>query len=68
VAEEITFHGCKILASARLLDGDTRTGSYLVEKDGRVIRARHAVTWRRTTKQVRKSLLKQTVFAAFSEA
>jgi hypothetical protein len=50
MAEEVTFHGYKILANAKLLDGDTWTGSYIIEKDGRVIRARHSVTWRGTAK------------------
>jgi hypothetical protein len=50
MAEKVTFNGYKISADAKLLDCDTWTGSYIIEKDGRVIRARHAVTWRRTAK------------------
>jgi hypothetical protein len=47
---EVTFHGYKILANAKLLDCDTWAGSYVIEKDGRVIRVQDAVTWRGTAK------------------
>jgi hypothetical protein len=50
MAEEVIFHGYKILANAKLLECDTWTGSYIIKKDGLVIRVRHAVTWRRTAK------------------
>jgi hypothetical protein len=50
MVEEITFHGYKISASAKLLDCDTWTGSYSIEKDGRVIRVQRGVTWRSTAK------------------
>jgi hypothetical protein len=50
MAAEVTFHGYKISATAKLLDCDTWTGSYIIEKDGRVIRAQEAVTWRGTAK------------------
>jgi hypothetical protein len=50
MAAEETFHGYKISASAKLLDFDIWTGSYIIEKDGRVIRVCHNVTWRTTAK------------------
>jgi hypothetical protein len=34
---EVTFQGYKIPANAKLLECDTWTGSYIIEKDGRVI-------------------------------
>jgi hypothetical protein len=49
MAAEVTFHGYKISANAKLLECDIWTGSYIIEKDGLVIRARHAVTWRHTS-------------------
>jgi hypothetical protein len=50
VATEVTFYGYKISADAKPLDCDTWTGSYIIEKDGRVVRVRHSVTWRGTAK------------------
>jgi hypothetical protein len=50
MATEVTFYGYKISADAKPLDCDTWTGSYIIEKDGRVIRVRHSVTWRGTAK------------------
>ena len=48
VGKDVTFDGYKISADAKLLEGKTWIGSYLVEKDGRVIRTGPSVTWRST--------------------
>jgi hypothetical protein len=50
MAAEVNFHGYKISANAKLLECDTWTGSYIIEKDGQLIRVRHSVTWRSTAK------------------
>jgi hypothetical protein len=57
MVEEITFQGYKISAKALQLVCDTWTGSYTIEKDGRVVRVRHAVTWPRTAKLAEASAL-----------
>jgi hypothetical protein len=57
MAEKVTFQGYNISAKALLLECDTWTGSYFIEKDGQVIRVRHAVTWRRTAKLAEASAL-----------
>jgi hypothetical protein len=50
MAAVVTFHGYKILANAKLVGGDTWTGSYIIEKDGQLIRVCHSITWRNTAK------------------
>jgi hypothetical protein len=57
MAAEVTFHGYKISANAKLFGGDTWTGSYIIEKDGQLIRARHSITWRNTAKFAEASAL-----------
>jgi hypothetical protein len=57
MAVELTFHGYKISAKAKLLGGDTWTGSYFIEKDGLLIRVCHSITWRDTAKLAEASAL-----------
>jgi hypothetical protein len=57
MAAEVTFQGYKISANSKLLGGDTWTGSYIIEKDGQLIRVRHSITWRNTAKLAEASAL-----------
>jgi hypothetical protein len=48
--KEVTFHGYIVIANVRRVTADDWAGSYLVEKDGRIVRIRFDVAYRETAK------------------
>jgi len=48
MSEEITFHGYRIIANARLVTFDDWVGGYLVIKDSQIVRIQFSVVWRDT--------------------